>query len=75
MRNLGWALTALGGGIMGLPELGWVERFAVYSIVLGTVVSVGSQAIINEMEGRDGDWGAPGGRVILGVYKNRNCRK
>ncbi len=45
----------------GLPGLGLLERLAVYSIVAGTVVSVGSQALINEIEGEDGDFGPSGG--------------
>lgn len=75
MRNLGWALTAMGGGIMGLPGLGLLERLAVYSIVVGTVVSVGSQALINEIEGEDGDFEstARGGAWI--VYKNEKSGK
>ena len=71
MRNLGWALTAMGGGIMGLSGLGFLERLAVYSIVVGTVVSVGSQALINEIEGGDGDLGSTGRRAVWTVYKNK----
>ncbi len=70
MRNLGWALTAMGGGIMGLPGLDLLVRLAVYSIVVGTVVSVGSQALINEIEGEDGDYGPSGGLSAWTVYKN-----
>ena len=70
MRNLGWALTAMGGGAMGLPGPELLERLAVYTIVAGTIVSVGSQALINEMEGRDGDFGPPGGGATWTVYKN-----
>jgi len=69
MRNLGWALTAMGGGIMGLPGPDLLERLAVYSIVAGTVVSVGSQALINEIEGGDGDFGSSGDRAVWTVYK------
>lgn len=71
MRNLGWALTAMGGGITGLPGLGLLERLAVYSIVVGTVVSVGSQALINEIEGEDGDFGPSGDGSAWTVYKNK----
>lgn len=74
MRNLGWALTAMGGGIMGLPGLGLFERLAVYSIVVGTVVSVGSQALINEIGGEDGDFGSTGGGAAWTVYKNEKPR-
>lgn len=70
MRNLGWALTAMGGGVIGLPGPGLLERLAVYTIVVGTIVSVGSQALINEMEGRDGDFGSSGGGAAWTVYKN-----
>ena len=70
MRNLGWALTAMGGGVMGLPGPSVLERLAVYTIVIGTIVSVGSQALINEMEGRDGDFWHPGGGAAWTVYKN-----
>lgn len=70
MRNLGWALTAMGGGVIGLPGPGLLERLAVYTIVVGTFVSVGSQALINEMEGRDGDFGSTGGGAIWTVYRN-----
>ncbi len=70
MRNLGWALTAMGGGVLGLLGPDLLERLAVYTIVLGTVVSVGSQALINEMEGRDGDMGSSGGVAAWTVYRN-----
>jgi hypothetical protein len=60
MRNLGWALTAIGGGIIGLPGSFLLERLAVYGIVAGTFISVGSQALINEIEERDGEMGSPG---------------
>ncbi|OAD90739.1 hypothetical protein A7A78_14325 [Aequorivita soesokkakensis] len=70
MRNLGWALTAMGGGVIGLPGPGLLERLAVYTIVVGTIVSVGSQALINEMEGRDGDFGSSGGGAAWTIYKN-----
>jgi hypothetical protein len=71
MRNLGWALTAMGGGVIGLPGQDLLERLAVYTIVVGTVVSVGSQALINEIEGRDGDFGSTGGETSWTVYRKR----
>ncbi|MEH6764697.1 MAG: hypothetical protein V7655_09380 [Aequorivita antarctica] len=70
MRNLGWALTAMGGGVIGLPGPDLLERLAIYTIVVGTIVSVGSQALINEMEGRDGDFGSTGGGAAWTVYRN-----
>ncbi len=70
MRNLGWAITAMGGGVIGLPGPDLLERLAVYTIVVGTIVSVGSQALINEMEGRDGDFGSSGGGGAWTVYRN-----
>lgn len=70
VRNLGWALTAMGGGVMGLPEIDLLERLAVYMIVVGTVVSVGSQALINEIEGGDGDFWSSGGGTVWRIYKN-----
>jgi hypothetical protein len=54
-RNLGWALTTIGGGIMELPGSDMFKRIAVYSIVGGTIISVGSQALINEIDDMDGD--------------------
>lgn len=68
MRNLGWALTAMGGGVIGLPGPDLLERLAVYTIVVGTIVSVGSQALINEMEDKDGDYG---GGAAWTVYRNK----
>lgn len=70
MRNLGWALTAMGGGVMGLPGPDLLERLAVYTIVLGTVVSVGSQALLNEIDGEDGDFWSSGGGTVWRIYKN-----
>ena len=56
-RNLGWALTTIGGGTIGLPGGDLLERLAVYAIVSGTLLSVGSQALINEITGGHGGFG------------------
>jgi hypothetical protein len=70
IRNLGWALTAMGGGLFGLPGLYLLERLAVYAIVAGTIVSVGSQAIINEIDGEDDDIGSFWDGASWKVYRN-----
>jgi|TARA_R110000822_G_scaffold243762_1_gene372608 hypothetical protein len=67
-RNLGWALTTVGGGIIGLPGGDLLERLAVYAIVAGTLLSVGSQALINEMTDENGGFGPfmkPGKRRLF----------
>ncbi|MDN3725129.1 hypothetical protein QRD02_12105 [Aequorivita sp. SDUM287046] len=74
IRNLGWALSAIGGGLKGMSGLEFLERLAVYTIVAGTIVSVGSQAIINEMENMDGDIGPSGGGGAWIIYRNKGIK-
>lgn len=72
IRNIGMAMTGIGGGISGAPGLlpPILGQAALYLIVVGTVITVGCQAVINDItdDGEGDGFGGFGGMDGFGGF-------